>query len=188
MDNRIKYIDITKGITICLVLIGHLNFPMWIINLIYFFHMPMFVIVSGILHNSTEYNQLIKTSKKIIISYLFYGFLFIGFSVFLRGYKLDYFTSLLLGRPSGIYSIKFFGIFWFTITLLSIKWIAYFLKPNLFSVFFSLMLFILIPLSSIKYSWLVNLPFAISQSLLLLVYYYLGLYYKSIKWNGIFIF
>ena len=53
MDKRINWIDIAKGITIILVIIGHLNvkwFPKLdiVINEIYTFHMPLFFMLSGL--------------------------------------------------------------------------------------------------------------------------------------------
>ncbi len=49
---RNETLDIVKAFGVILVLIGHLNVPFWVINLIYFFHMPVFIIVSGILYNT----------------------------------------------------------------------------------------------------------------------------------------
>lgn len=188
LESRINYIDITKGLTIVLVMIGHLSFPMWLINLIYFFHMPLFVMISGILYKPTNFTSLIHSTKKIILSYLFYGMLFIGFSMILRGFKVDDFINLLLAKPGGLFSINFFGIFWFLIALLVIKWLVYFMKPTLIMLALSIIFFLTIPILNHDFSWLINFPFAVFQGLLLLGFYYFGFYYKKIELNGLSIF
>ena len=45
---RIEYIDIAKGIAIILMIMGHVcSYGSWKRNIIYSFHMPLFIIVSG---------------------------------------------------------------------------------------------------------------------------------------------
>lgn len=45
---RIDYIDIVKGITIILMIIGHVsNIPTILRTFIFSFHMPLFFIISG---------------------------------------------------------------------------------------------------------------------------------------------
>ena len=44
---RLKYIDIAKGIGIFLVIWGHLIADGFVDNLIYSFHMPLFLFLSG---------------------------------------------------------------------------------------------------------------------------------------------
>ncbi len=49
-NRRIEWIDVAKGVGICLVVIGHIpGMNERIINLIYSFHMPFFFILTGIL-------------------------------------------------------------------------------------------------------------------------------------------
>lgn len=80
MKSRVEYIDISKGIGIALVIIGHVvygnNYPMpnaeTISNFIYSFHMPLFFIISGL---------CIKESKKIETTVL---------KKMARGYLLPY--------------------------------------------------------------------------------------------------
>ena len=56
-DKRIEYIDIAKGIGILLVIIGHAfrdemrmenNLAEFVYQLVYFFHMPLFFVISGL--------------------------------------------------------------------------------------------------------------------------------------------
>lgn len=54
MKKRVEYIDIAKGIGILLVVAGHVYEPEIIRQLIYAFHMPLFLVISGILLNYTN--------------------------------------------------------------------------------------------------------------------------------------
>lgn len=47
---RKPVIDIMKGIAIILVIVGHLQIPDFFHHVIYSFHMPLFVIVSGYIY------------------------------------------------------------------------------------------------------------------------------------------
>ena len=44
---RVKYFDIARGITIILMIVGHTLSFGWKRNLIFSFHMPLFIIISG---------------------------------------------------------------------------------------------------------------------------------------------
>ena len=46
---RLKWLDIAKGITIILMVIGHTSIPDPFSRFIYAFHMPLFFLVSGFL-------------------------------------------------------------------------------------------------------------------------------------------
>jgi fucose 4-O-acetylase-like acetyltransferase len=50
MQKRIDWIDITKGIGIILMVIGHTSIPQVVSNWIWSFHMPLFFIISGLLY------------------------------------------------------------------------------------------------------------------------------------------
>lgn len=55
MVKRIEWIDIAKGITIMLMVIGHTSIPISISRLIYAFHMPLFFLASGMV---TDWDKL----------------------------------------------------------------------------------------------------------------------------------
>ena len=48
MSKRIEWLDIAKGITIILMVLGHSSIPKPISNWIWSFHMPLFFFASGI--------------------------------------------------------------------------------------------------------------------------------------------
>lgn len=76
--NRIDYIDISKGITIILMVLGHTSLPSFIQNWIFSFHMPFFFIVSGI---CTDFLRggvkefLYKRLISIIVPFFLYSFI-----------------------------------------------------------------------------------------------------------------
>ena len=45
--NRLKWLDIAKGISIILVVIGHTSIPRFLSDFIWAFHIPLFFIASG---------------------------------------------------------------------------------------------------------------------------------------------
>lgn len=65
MKNRIEAIDLVKGMAIILVIFGHLTFDNEIQRtLVYSFHMPLFMILSGFCFHGTHIRQAIKKSIK----------------------------------------------------------------------------------------------------------------------------
>ncbi len=61
---RITYIDIARGIAIILMIAGHVCTSGWKRNVIFSFHMPLFIIVSGMFFKDENFKD---TLKKIII-------------------------------------------------------------------------------------------------------------------------
>ena len=57
-------IDIAKGIGIILVVLGHANLNMVLTNIIYLFHMPLFIFISGYLDKDQRSKIKDQTIKK----------------------------------------------------------------------------------------------------------------------------
>ena len=88
IKDRVEWIDRAKGITIILVVLGHVLNDMpndngeysFLINIIYSFHMPCFFIISGLVTTDNEKplkSRCIKLSKQLLLPYLFFSFLFL---------------------------------------------------------------------------------------------------------------
>ena len=60
MGKRIEWIDVSKGIGIILVLIGHISLNGGLNKFIYSFHMPLFFILSGFTFNLAKKEKFIK--------------------------------------------------------------------------------------------------------------------------------
>lgn len=75
-ENRIDWVDISKGLGIILVIIGHCVYLGGLIhNWIFSFHMPLFFILSGIFIRKIKLNSFIK--KTIFkTDYTIYDFLY----------------------------------------------------------------------------------------------------------------
>lgn len=74
MQKRIEYIDIVKGVTIFLVVIGHIEtVPIVIKECIYSFHMPLFFLLSGFFFREDRpvRKDFIKLTKSLLIPYFF---------------------------------------------------------------------------------------------------------------------
>jgi len=177
---RIAELDTMKAIGILLVVIGHttrmyteagLIKPMIgsgllvvITKFIYLFHMPLFFFVSGCVLGYQEKRRgilplkkkiIVKKIKRLIVPYVFFGFLYVAPFMFLFGYRNDFFSyayhGILLCYDNRHlwYIISLFTIFMavfflntvfhqfllrkFTILCLSV--IAYFLQDLLPTVF-----------------------------------------------------
>lgn len=65
---RIEWLDITKGLGIFLVVIGHTGIPNVLSAWIWSFHMPFFFLVSGMLFNYLKYSTLFAFIKKRLIT------------------------------------------------------------------------------------------------------------------------
>jgi len=102
---RLLDVDIAIGISIILVVLGHLllddSLPDWYIHfreIIYKFHMPLFMFFSGFLMSYTYKNAntikeyklyILKRASKFIPAYLVFSFIFIGFEFILSGYSIS---------------------------------------------------------------------------------------------------
>ncbi len=75
-DNRLDWIDITKGIGIVLMVYGHTSIPASISDFIWSFHMPLFFIISGMLFNpdkADKYNKyVIRKIYTLVVPYFFF--------------------------------------------------------------------------------------------------------------------
>ena len=96
LTNRIISLDIAKAICIILVVIGHYipdNSPQWyrlIHDVIYTFHMPLFMFASGYVYIATKKNIgygsfLVKKIKRLMIPYLTTSIIVISIKMLTQG-------------------------------------------------------------------------------------------------------
>lgn len=144
MSKRFVEIDVLKGITMILVIVGHFWHPHAIAWAIWSFHMPCFVLVSGYLFNKTC-TKISSKSIRIIKAYMIPYGVTLGITIILRTlYLFMYqilkkaktnYVNLLVGYfLAGVYNsgngehIKFFncnsgmdipsvGVIWFLAAL-----------------------------------------------------------------------
>ncbi len=72
MEKRIRYIDIAKGFTMLLVILGHNDIPSECNKFIFSFHMPLFFILSGFFLKSDGWETVLKKGwLQLLRPYLF---------------------------------------------------------------------------------------------------------------------
>jgi len=119
--NRVKYLDIAKGIGIILVILGHMDIG-FVKNYIYSFHLPLFFLISGICFNLGEnyLSYLKKKSYRCLLPYAVFGMIIVlvetktGY-LYKKGFKINLIDLLKQERYSTL---------WFLATL--------FLASNIF--------------------------------------------------------
>ncbi len=99
MKERDRRIDFLKGIGILLVIVGHMQCPVWLKTGIYLFHMPLFFFISGYLfdHSATLWPFTKKKAISLLYPYFIFGCLYIAF---------EWLVAILTGQESGILFLK----------------------------------------------------------------------------------
>ncbi len=147
MENeRYKFLDVARGITIILMVCGHcINWKSNFYNFIYLFHMATFVFISGYLFQDkmfSSFKELVdylkRKIKKLYLFYLKYEilfFLFTNFFFMINFYSstisygdkiihpitsISYFIKHLFFIIVGMGREPFCGAFWFIISLIFI--------------------------------------------------------------------
>ena len=136
--DRIKYIDVSKGILIMLVVIGHVlkgsTFAtVAMMRIINAFHMPAFFIISGILSHEAKYSHvkfgefLRKRFVRLIIPYITFEIIGGLWQMLLLG--ID--AVNIVGIVSGIFTVRcHVGADWFLVTLFFAEIITYWLSKS----------------------------------------------------------
>ena len=130
-NNRIEYIDIARGIAIILMVIGHVVDQGWKREVIFSFHMPLFIIASGLFYKDKSLKENIKNIfMKLILPYVICTLIV---NILLTDKIEDVFNSLYSWIKQIFYSytymdkIKFttgvqpIGVLWFLPVLATVK-------------------------------------------------------------------
>jgi fucose 4-O-acetylase-like acetyltransferase len=194
LEKRLAYIDIAKGIGIILVVVGHTATPNLVHNFIYQFHMPLFFFLSGFFYHE-KYDFQVKTfvAKKIkglYFPYVKYGVLLLSLYCAINflildstGYSVLGYIKTVLFLMCVIGGVPLGGALWFLKSLLFV------------SIFFSIVRFLLtkvnsnqrnkelllffVCLSGFVVGSVFSLRYNISSSLVGLLFYYIGHFYKQ---------
>ncbi|MCF6515747.1 acyltransferase family protein [Lactobacillus sp. S2-2] len=207
---RIKWIDIAKAVGIIAVVVGHALHPLrgddhqlinTIYSSIYWWHMPLFFILSGFFlkpleRNFESFKHFIK--KKVlpnIKDYFLYGIILVFLSHFLRSEEWSY-TFKTLGKLvyGGRTLTDELTVFWFInvliITTVVVTLLISYVKDVRVQFFISIMMFTLgVSYKEIGFFKFEYMPWSLDRVLLttfwMLLGYYLFKYYPAIKHKGI---
>lgn len=185
-QNRNNTIDITKGIGILLVIIGHTaGNVLGIGHVIYSFHMPLFFILAGYFYKREDVNvRVCKDTKRLVYPYLFSVFLlFIWNTIFGIKYnnygmvERTVFTSLF---GSGQYhsapiwgDYPTIGMIWFLLAMFWCKFI-YNLLGYLKSPYRYIAATLIAVTATLIDNYIITLPFGILTGASAVIFYMLG--------------
>lgn len=163
-----EWIDISKGITIILMVIGHTRIPDFLITWIYSFHMPFFFFISGMLTNwDTDYSSFIKKkSFFLLIPFFLYSIVnFLVYPIYGDESLKDYIERIICNGWEGI-ALWFIPILWISLIICD------FTKNSRISILVFAVLGFLLSFEKII------LPWAISTIPIACVYIFIGMYSK----------
>lgn len=184
-ESRIEYLDIARGIAIILMVVGHVIGKGWKRDLIFSFHMPLFIIVSGMFFKEKSFKDfIVNTIKKLIIPYVLAVLIVdvVKFGFFEKNNFIDvivdYFKQIALSYSylKMNTTINPIGVLWFIPFLAIVRLCFYILKKiskeddillGVECLFLSYIGYIL----AIKKIWL---PFSFDIALACLVFYFIG--------------
>lgn len=130
--NRDIVIDITKGIGILLVILGHLvTYGSLVSSVIFSFHMPLFFVVAGILFPKNNIPKMIKNVAKYILTY--YEISILGFLVtciipewnILLNWKLFIYEMFFKGQPESLHVGQIWFLLAISVSLIIFRSIAF---------------------------------------------------------------
>ena len=123
---RIEYIDIARGIGIILMIAGHVYYDTVFRDIIFSFHMPLFLFISGMLYNYNENTKefIIKIIKRLYIPYVI-GVVFVStFRNILLNSNIKILPQILVGFSncrSMFPTVETVGALWFIPYLIFIQ-------------------------------------------------------------------
>ncbi len=210
---RIEYLDVSKGIAILLVCVGHaisnqqnvrdIDLPI-LLRLISQFHMPLFFVISGYLfsdkHIDTPIKATIHKIKAYYVPFVVYNLIFLLFHNLFAALQLvneqfnggpytwkQYayrFTMVITGHRQ-----SFGGAMWFLGSLLIISvlfiWSNYFIKKIIPEKYQQLCVCIFVLCCVlVGISGKCPTSFKLNVSLYSMLFFYLGYLYKKLRWNS----
>lgn len=199
MINRIKFLDVSKGLLIILMVIGHSESP--VTSYIYLFHMSAFVFISGYTFNQ-KYplkTALKKRFQRLYIPFIKYSLVFLLFYnvfVLMNFYDAEemiwspilYIKSILniLLLGGALFGSGLLGAFWFLTMLFEISIIyliinsvavKYLKSSNIMATSIVIIFILGNILILIDY----NLPRFLDNSLVMILIYHFGVLYKKFE-------
>lgn len=182
MSQRIRYIDMAKGIGMLAVIIGHMN--IWKLNrVIYSFHMPLFFLIAGVFisQKCSNIEYVKKKAKQLLLPYGFTCASLITLSIIknllvgtidnIGGDIQKWFMAALYGSGNiEKYGFKRIGAIWFLLAMfIACVFVKYISDKKVMAPCVILVAFI-----GYLTSKIVWLPFSIQPAMVASIYVYIG--------------
>ncbi len=182
---RQKDLDIAKGIGIILVVWAHASGPFS--DYIYQFHMPLFFFISGMLYRSEdksnkEYIQ--RKVKSLLIPFLLWNLLLYPI-YFVLYYWKQWSVSVCIKEISTIlltlWKVPFLGATWFLPSLFWVSILVHVINKKTMNIKFGNIILLLIGLGISFIGFNINLPYRISRTMILMMFYVCGYLFKQFQ-------
>lgn len=125
VKERVQWVDIAKGFGILTVVLGHLKTPDFLFWFIYAFHMPLFVLLSGMFFNK---KKVFKNISRLLICHLSMGLITSAVYTAVKQYSIVWFfkniVNILLGGSAPDFRLDNAPALWFFTSLAVIELLA----------------------------------------------------------------
>jgi len=200
-----KWVDVTKGIGILLIILGHNNFDHSILTVIHTFNIPLFFFISGYLYHYSKYKQNPKyffnqKFKRLVIPYFVTNIIILCTLTLLSLFRLnspnrDYILNHLIGifygngaplSPPTVFTNSLNVPSWFLLSLFCASLILYIIaySHEKYGLSFSIFLSFLIVLFGSEISKYMLLPWSFDVACVSMIFMFSGylVNYYSIDW------
>ncbi|WP_292388495.1 acyltransferase family protein [Methanosarcina sp. UBA5] len=199
-----KWIDVTKGIGILLVILGHSNFDQSFLAIIHAFNMPLFFFISGYLYHYEKYKRqpsyfISQKFKRLVVPYFVTNIIILCTFTLLSFFKLNSFSSNSALKPLiGVFygngaplnpPTQFTNLLsvpsWFLLGLFCASLILYIIaySHEHYGLIFSSLLSFLVILFGFKISKSVFLPWSFDIACVSMIFMFPGYLFKYSKVN-----
>lgn len=180
---RNSSIDVCRGIAILYVILCHLEIPEELNAYIYSFHVPVLLMISGMLFKSdySFWDFFYKKFRGIILPLLFLRFPIIVLSVFENIKAGTFSKGFLLNTLYSSYIEGDLGVFWYLEVLLWINILVYFIDKIINRKIIKIIISLIIFCIGIIYTNYIGiiLPWRIELTLTAQIFFCFGYYFKD---------
>lgn len=118
--SEVIWVDVSKGIVICLMVTGHTSIPEWLSNWIWSFHMPFFFIISALFTSwdKRPINSFIVRKAKILFApFIPYSIINLAFLSPIMGYTYYEYATHILRTGWGGIALWFVPVFFISLLI-----------------------------------------------------------------------
>ncbi|WP_270573426.1 acyltransferase family protein [Bacillus glycinifermentans] len=191
MPKRIDWIDVSKGLGIILVVLGHTPTTDWLKTFIFSFHMPLFFFLSGLVYhdaNMTFLSFLYKKVKTLLLPYFIFSALAYLFWFFVERHftfsgsadvdPLVPFKGIFYSMPDD-YMLTHNPALWFLTCLFVVEMLFFVMRNGLKARYVVFIVMLCALLSYFNYQYFeIKLPWNIEVALTALSFYTAGYFLK----------